>query len=68
MVVVVVAVVAMRLGIVLGCCIQQVFGHEVMVHVRTCPSLDEIEGVIEDACGDQSFKVFFDSPEASGEE
>lgn len=34
--------------------------------VRPCPSLDEIESVIEDARGRQSFKIFFYRLEASG--
>jgi len=37
-----------------------------VVDIRPCPSLDEIEGVIEDTGGRQSFKIFFYCLEASG--
>ena len=33
-------------------------GGQGLVDVRSCPSLDEIESVIEHACGGQSFKIF----------
>jgi len=36
------------------------------VDVRPCPSLDEIESVIEYAGGGQSFKIFFYGLDASG--
>jgi len=36
------------------------------VDVCPCPSLDEIEGVIEDTRGRQSFKIFFYRLEAAG--
>ena len=31
---------------------------------RTCPSLDQMEGMIENTCGEQSNKIFFDGFDA----